>query len=581
MTTLTARLRGLLGRTGDRTPTYAPETVLGLDDHASMPQTLALALQHVAIQSIYFVLPGVVAVAFGASPIEATNYLCLSLVALAFAAVLQALRRGPVGSGYPIPCIPSIIMFAPLMLAAQMGVGLGTAAAMMALVGAATIALVPFIRALSRLMPTEVTGVVVFLIGASVLPTVMELLALDPTAPAAALPQLGVAFSCFAVMVLVGVPRWRFARYAVLIGALAGTALALMLGMASRRAGELLAQAPWFAMPRPIPWGPVTIDTTLVTAFLLCTVAAVASVIGTLVAFQRAHDGGWTRPDPGPLRRGLLAHGLSAVFAGLAGGMSPAVSSASVGASIATRTFARSIAIAGASILFVLAFSPKLAALFVLVPAPVQAAMLLYVAGFMMAQGCEMLVLRTLDARRTVVAGLGLSAGLSALVAPAFFAAALPALAAPLAIGTVVAFAANLVTLPLVRRDARFDLALRGDIGTVLEDRVSAVGGAWALRPDTVRRVHHALMELGDLLAARGVTSMTVAATQQEERVRIAVTFLGEPLPRPARRPRLEDIEAGGDAMEPTALWLALRETSQHGFRALGESQEVWMLFQD
>ncbi len=571
----------MLGREGDRTPTHAPETVLGLDQHAPLPQTIALAMQHIAIQSIYFVLPGVVAVAFGATPIEATNYLCLSLIALAFSAVLQALRRGPVGSGYPIPCIPSIIMFAPLMLAAQMGAGLGAAAAMMALVGVATIALVPFIRALSRLMPTEVTGVVVFLIGASVLPTVMQLLALDASAPAAALPQLGVAFACFGVMVMVGVPRWRFARYTVLIGALGGAVLALALGMAAPRAAALLAQAPWFAIPRPIPWGSVTFEPTLLTSFLLCTVAAVASVLGTLVAFQRAHDGGWTRPDPGPLRRGLLAHGISAVFAGLAGGMAPAVSSASVGATIATRTFARSIAIAGAGILFVLAFSPKLAAVFVLVPAPVQAAMLLYVAGFMMAQGCEMLVLRTLDARRTVVAGLGLSAGLSALAAPAFFAAALPALAAPLAIGTVVAFVVNLVTLPLVRRDAGFDVALRGDLGTELEDRVSAIGGAWALRPDTVRRVHHALMELGDLLAARGVVSMTVSATQQEERVRIAVSFQGAPLPKPARRPLLADIEAGGDAMEPTALWLALRETSQHGTRSLGESQELWMLFQD
>jgi hypothetical protein len=69
VTALAARLRALLGREGDRTPTHAPETVLGLDHHAPLPQTLALALQHVAIQSIYFVLPGVVAVAFGASPI--------------------------------------------------------------------------------------------------------------------------------------------------------------------------------------------------------------------------------------------------------------------------------------------------------------------------------------------------------------------------------------------------------------------------------------------------------------------------------------------------------------------------------
>jgi NCS2 family nucleobase:cation symporter-2 len=578
---LLERLGVVLGREGDRVPTHAPETVLGLDDHAPLPQTLALALQQVAIQSIYFVLPGVVAAAFGAGPLEATNFLCLSLVCMALAAVLQAVRRGPVGSGYPIPAIPSVVMFAPLMLAAQMGASLGEAAAMMALVGFATMALVPFMRRLSALMPTEVTGVVVFLIGASVLPTVMQLLALDPAAPGAALPQLGVALACFAAMVAVGVPRWRFARYAVLLGALAGIALALALGMASPQAAALLAEAPWVALPRPIPWGQVGFEPTLLGSFLLCTVAAVASLVGSLVAFQRATDGGWTRPDPGPLRRGLLAHGLAVVFSGLAGGMAPATSSASVGVSIATRTYARSIAIAGAGLLFVLAFCPKLAAVFVLVPAPVQAAMLLYVAGFMMAQGCEMLVLRSLDARRTVVAGLGLSAGLSALVAPAFFLAALPALAAPLAIGTVVAFVANLATLPLVRRDMRFEQPLRGQTGAALEDRVAAIGGAWGLRPDTVRRMHHALIELGDLLAGRGVAAMAVAAVQQEERVRLTVAFVGAPLPRPARHPRVADFDAGGDALEPVALWLALRETSRHGTRPTATAQELWMEFQD
>jgi hypothetical protein len=199
----------------------------------------------------------------------------------------------------------------------------------------------------------------------------------------------------------------------------------------------------------------------------------------------------------------------------------------------------------------------------------------------MMAQGCEMLVLRTLDARRTVVAGLGLSAGLSALVAPAFFVAALPALAAPLAIGTVAAFLANLVTLPLVRREMRFVQALRADIGGDLDRETHAMGGAWALRPETVRRVHHALMELGDLLAGRGVAEMRVVAVCWDSTVRLTVAFAGDPLPRPSRRPSLADIEAGGDAMEAATLWLALREAVRHGTRPAAEGQELWMEFQD
>jgi hypothetical protein len=74
---------------------------------------------------------------------------------------------------------------------------------------------------------------------------------------------------------------------------------------------------------------------------------------------------------------------------------------------------------------------------------------------------------------------------------------------------------------------------------------------------------------------------MTVSAVQREERVRLVVAFAGAPLPRPNRRPRMADLEAGGDALEASSLWLALRETSEHGMRSTAEGQELWMEFQD
>ncbi len=578
---LLGRMAAAFGRSGDRVPGHVPDVVLGLEDRPPPAQTLALALQQIAIQSIYFLLPGMVATAFGAGPLEATNFLCLSLISVAVATALQVLTRGPVGSGYPVPSIPSIVMLAPMLLAAQLGASLAEASTMVVMVGIVTVVVAPAVRRLSALLPTEVMGVIVFLIGASVLPSVLAMAGADAERPAESLPRMLVMFGCFFVMVVVGVLRWRFARYAVLAGTLAGVAGALAAGMATPGAAELLEAAPWFALPRPGAHGGIAFDPTLVVSFLLCTVAAIAALLGSLVAFQRAVDGDWTRPDPGPLRRGLLAHGVAVAAAGLMGGMPAAVSSASVGLAIATRTFARTIALAGAGILFLLAFSPKLVALFVLVPAPVQAAMLLYVACFMMAQGSEMIVIRKLDARRTVVAGLGLSAGLSALVAPGFFAAAMPALAAPLAVGGLVAFLANLVTLPLVKRVETFPVRLDGRVGDLLDDRTAQMGGAWGLRPDTVRKMHHALMELCDLLIGRGLGEAVITATQLEERVRIAVAFTGPPLPKPKRRPRAEDIEAGGDALEMTALWLALRETSEHGMRATTSGQELWMDFQD
>lgn len=575
------RLRAMLDRHGDRVPAHVPDLLLGLDDRAAPPRLLALAFQQIALQSIYFVLPGIVAAAFGAGALAATNYLCLSLIGLALYAVLQALRRGPVGSGYAIPSTPSAVLFAPLMLAAAHGATMPQAAALTMVTGMAMMLVAPLLRGLSLLLPTEVTGTVVFLVGASLLPSVMALLQFNTDAPGITTAEVVVTAGCFVVMVVAAVLRWSLAPYAVLIGTVVGTVAALGLDMAPEGAHDLLAAAPWFALPMPPALPDFGFDRALLAPFLLCIVAGLASVVGTTVAFQRATDGGWTRPDPGPIRRGVMAHGLSIALTGLAGGMGNSASSSCVALSIATRSFARNIALAGAAILFLLAFCPKAVALFVLVPAPVQAAMLLYVAGFMMAQGCEMIVMRTLDTRRTVVAGMGLTSGLAVLASPGVFAATMPALAAPLAMGAMVSFIANLVTLPLVRREQRFEVPLGPGSADRLQDRAFAIGGAWGLRPDTVRKLHHALTELGDLLAGRGIATMAVVATQLEDAVELTISFAGAPLPQPARRPRATDIEAGGDAMEAVSLWLALREAARHTIRRTATGQDVRILFHD
>ena len=575
------RLAAAFSRAADKVPAHVPDVVLGLNDPAPLGKAVPLALQQIALQSVYFVLPGVVAAAYGGGALEATNYLCLSLLGLALFAVLSALRRGPIGPGYPVVATPSAVLFGPLIFAASQGATMGHAVALTILTGLATALVAPMMRRIVALMPTEVTGVVVFMIGASLLPGMMSMLRLDPAAQGDAVPQVVVAFGAFVIMVVVAVLRWRFAPYAVLIGAAAGTVAAVMLGMVSPDARQTLVRAPWFALPAPPAAPDFGFPPALAVSFLLSLVASLATAVGVFVAFQRATDGSWTRPDAGPIRRGILAQGIALMLTGLAGGMGTAPSASCAALSIATRTFARRIALVGAAILAALAVCPKAVALIVLVPAPVQAAMLLYVAGFMMAQGCAMVVQRTLDTRRTIVAGLGLTAGLAVLAAPRFFAVALPALAAPLAMGALVAFLANLVTLPLVKRIQSFRIPLGKGASDLIEDRAFAVGGAWGLRSETVRKVHHALTEIGDLLAARGLAEMTVTATQQEETVVVTVAFAGPPLPLPARRPRAEDIEAGGDALEAVSLWLALREATRHAMRRTAEGQEVRLEFLD
>ena len=571
------RLRSLADRSGDRPLTRPADIAFALDERPPPTQALGLALQHMAIQSTYFLLPGIVGAAFGLHPVDTIRFLCLSVAALGLAALLQAAKRGPIGSGYGIPAIPSPVYVAAYLLVAETGGDPQVAAMLAAAAGALGLALAPLLRGarLQALVPTEVAGVVVFLIGVSLLPRALAALAAEglPEArrPAAAM----VAFAALAAMVALSLARGRPGRFGVLIGAALGGALALGLDLLPEGAAGLLARAPWLALPVPQPPPPAAVagfDAALLSAFALATLASFASWTGDLVAFQRAADGAWRRPDPAPIRRGLGAQGLGVAAAGLLGAMAPASSSACVGLAIATRTLSRAVAVLGAVLLLLLACSPKLLALFVLMPEPVKAAMLGYVCCFMLAAGCRLTTARMLDSRRVFTVGFGLCAGFAALIAPELPArAGLPrALVAPVTAGAIVAMALNLLTAPLVARRATLTVRTGPGMHQALLDSCEALGGAWGARRETMDLVKYSLLELGELLAERGVAAFEVQARFEGETVRLLVSYPGEPLPPPVARPQAGDLLGPREAREAFAMWMALRGAQAYEQRRRG-----------
>ncbi|MCQ4162439.1 hypothetical protein NON00_21230 [Roseomonas sp. GC11] len=574
-------LRDGMDRRRDKPMDRPPDMVHAPGDVPPAGDTAALALQQLAIQSIYFLLPGVVATAFGEGALAATRFLCLSLLVLGLAGLLQVARRGPLGSGYALPSIPSPVFVAVYALAAQQ-VALPQASALVMVAGLAGMAVALLLPRLSRLVPTEVAGVVVFLIGVSLLPRALASARPEGLDPAQQGLSAAVALGGLALMILVALSRTRFARFGALIGAGVALAVAAALGLTPPGAQGTLAGLPWLELPRP-QWPDVSgFDWALLPAALAAACASIASWLGDLVAFQRAADGSWKRPDEPPLRRGILAGFGAVTLAGLLGGMAPGTSSACVGLAIASRSLARMVTVAGALLLLALSCSPRIVGLFVLVPDPVKAALLGYVCCFMMAAGCQLVTARMLDARRTFVAGLGLCAGLGVVIAPALAEQILPrALQSPVTAGALVAFTLNLLTLPFVTRQARFELPLDARLPARVEDHAVALGGAWGTRRGTMDRMAHALLELGELLADRGERSLMAEARFAEDRVTLTLRHGGRPLPAPTPRPEAADLEGPQEAREAFALWLATREASGFSRRALPEGGEIRLEFLD
>jgi NCS2 family nucleobase:cation symporter-2 len=543
-----------------------------LEDRPGAAQTAVLAAQQIGIQAIYLILPGLVAAQFGLLPIDALNFVGLSVATLGVAGLLQILTRGPIGSGYPVAAIPTPIVVA-VYLAASPSASLAVVSAATVLTGLLGMVLAGTLRRLQKLVPTEVAGVVVLLIGVSLLPRAFA-------AMGDRRDESVLALATLLVMMAVALKGGHFARFAVLVGAGVGTVAALAQGIGLGD-GSLLQAAPWFAPPRPSLPDFGALDPALLPPFIVALLACFASWTGDLVAFQRAADGGWRRPDTPPIRRGLLAYGATMTLAGLAGAVPGGSSSACVGLTISTRVLARRVALWGSVALLILACCPKLLALALAVPEPVKAAMLLYVCCFMIAAGCQLMGSRMLDTRRTFTVGLGVALGLATLLdLPLLRQVLPPMLLAPVTAGALAAILLNLLTAPLVAQRATFTITPGAN--QALLDQVEALGGGWGARRETMGHIGHALLELTELLSERGVTAMRVQAHYATDRILVAVAWAGAPLPRPAARPSAEDLDGPAAAQEAFALWLATRQAETVDQRSLPDGgQELRLTFAD
>ncbi|MBS0560693.1 MAG: hypothetical protein JSR21_11630 [Proteobacteria bacterium] len=581
MTSAAAALRGYFARSADRRARVPSTLAYGLDARPPALTTLFLALQHVAIQSVYFVLPVAIAGAITNDPAEITHFLSLSILSVVIWQVIQLLTRGPLGAGYPIPATHTAALLSAYLLTAQSGGGFGRVGALVFLTGIGLGVLTFVMHRLRALLPNEVAGVVVMLIGIALIGVGTQQFGMQPGHAPPTLDSTLVLFASLVAMAGASLSRTRAAPFAVLIGALVGVALAMALHQGLPDAAAVLAARPWFWLPRPVPPDFAGISPSLVLAYVLPLIALQATAAGSLVMAQRAVDADWTRPDAPPIRRGLLGNAVAVALAGLFGAGATGPAMAAVGLSVATGTMARRIVWVGAALLVLIAFCPKFVALFVLTPAPVKAAMLFYVSGFIMAQGANLATVRLLDTRRTLIIASGLTAGVAVAIAPQILLQNLPAFASPLSLGAVVAFLVNLVTLPLVGQRAVLTLPLDRDAGRAAGKWFDRTAAAWGLKPQTAQSVGNALGELAHLLTERGTPSVTLTARSSEDRVEVALAWQGAPLPERTGAVSHEALLGTAEDMEKFILWMATREAYDFTQRATAEGCEARLVFED
>jgi xanthine/uracil permease len=142
--------------------------------------------------------------------------------------------------------------------------------------------------------------------------------------------------------------------------------------------------------------------------------------VGAITTCQKINDLDWKRPELKSIQRGIVADGIGCVIGGVLGatGMSSGV--APVGVAQAAGATSPYIAFSCAAILVIVAFIPKYAALFLIMPQLVIGALIVFTASFMIAGGIQIILSRSIDTRATYVVGVSLLLGLAREIFPTY-----------------------------------------------------------------------------------------------------------------------------------------------------------------
>jgi len=529
-----------------------PNLTYAVDDDPPLPATLLLGLQHVFLIAISLIFPVVIVRSIGGSPEEAEFMVSMSMLAAGVGTVLHALNRRGVGSGYLCPALCGPSFLSASLLAANVG-GLHLLFGMTAVAGSFEVLLSRFLHRLRVLFPPEVTGLVVAMVGISVIPTALaNFMGRGGADAATEIPELAVALLTLGTMVGISVwSRGRLRLYSVLVGMAMGYLASIHLGILTADHLDLFAEAPLAAVPHLDYFG-WSFDVALLLPFMVAITCSSLKTIGDITTCQKINDADWKRTDMKNVSQGILADGLSAIFGGLVGTMGQSTSSSNIGLSIGTGATSRRIAFAIGGILVLLAFLPKLAMVFVVMPEPVMGATLIYSVSFMIVAGFQIIMSRMLDARRTFLVGIPLIMGLSVDALPGLYDGVPPILApvfsSSLSLAAVLVVLLNLLFRIGVSKRVRLVLRPGVDDADSIFNFLERQGSAWGARREVIYRAISATNELFEAVGSAGLAEgdIDLEVSFDEFNLDVVARYRGEPPVLPSRRPDVVDLLGEG-----------------------------------
>ncbi len=507
-----------------------------VDENPPHPLALTLGMQHVL-----FMLSGVVFIPVLLSktgmitPAEAQYLAFVSILVCSITTLIQVVRVGRIGSGYVLFMGTSGAFTACTIDAIEHG-GLALAAVLVMLSAPLEFLTAYFFRFLRKIFTPAVGGVVIMLVAVTIVPITMELWVGGPeTGRAESMDNLliGLATVLAVVVGLIfgnrGVRTWS-----PIIGTAVGYIAAAALGQLEM---VHLKTAEWFGLP-PNAWPGITLQWDAdywpaLIAFAIATISGTIETVGDAVAVQKVSKRNFRKVDYDAVQGALYADGVGNFLSGLVGATPNTTYSSNIALLELNGVAARRVGLYGAACLGILAFSPKVSALILDIPAPALGATTFILMGFLFVTGIKVATLEGMTSETVLLVSVAFWGGYAAQN-ELFFPDLIPSTLRPLVgNGIVTGSAIALFLAVLIQLKPRFRKILKvparsGSLPRV-QKFVDALGKRYDLPPKPVHNLQlcceEVFVHLCNADAAEGSNrSVLFRANLEEDAVLVEVT---------------------------------------------------------
>lgn len=395
-----------------------------VDEKLRPARLVPAALQHIAAMYAGVVAPPlIIGQACGLDSHSMTLLIAASLFIAGFATLLQTLGIGPfVGNRLPFVNASSSAAIAPMLAIAHQspqGHGLPTILGAVMVAGVLCLVIGPFFGRLLRFFPPLVTGVVITLIGVSLMPVPVKW-AQGGDAHArdfGSMPNLALAaFTLLVILVVQRFARGFLKQVALLIGLFVGTLAAVPFGKADFSA---VGEAPVVALPQPFHFGTPQFQPAAILSLCIVMLVLMTESSAGMLALGKICD---RETDRRTLTKGLRTDGIASLIGPLFGSFATSAFAQNVGVVSLTKVRSRFVVAAAGGTLVVLGLCPMLGAVVNLVPMPVLGGAGIVLFGSISVSGIRTLSEAGLDdSSNIILVAVSLGAGIIPLAAPAFY----------------------------------------------------------------------------------------------------------------------------------------------------------------